>query len=366
MKVYVHIPFCHSKCAYCDFYSLARPDYVGAYLEALRSEWKARRPAERADTLYFGGGTPSIIPPAELMDLADLIAPGELRELTVEANPEDVSREWVKMLVDRRPGIRVSMGVQSLSDEELRAIGRRHTSADALEALKILRSEGIENISADLIYGLPGQTLDSFISSLERLIEFRPEHLSCYLLSYEPGTLLTRRLGRGEIEEADDALVSRMYDSLCQITREAGYRHYEISNFALPGREAIHNSSYWDDSEYIGLGPGAHSYLKGIRGANRPDLRAYIASGGTGVYDEEDESADSRYNDLLLTRLRTDAGLPLSDVAEKFGSRYLDRLLADASRPLSDGDLTLAAGVLRIPEERWLTSNSILLPLIIA
>ena len=403
MKVYLHIPFCHSKCAYCDFYSLARPDFVDRYLDAVAAEWEARRPAEPADTLYIGGGTPSLLPPAAIARLVGLIAPGPLRELTVEANPEDVTPEWVEAMRAVRPDVRVSIGIQSLVDTELRAISRRHTAADALAALECLRSGGVTNISADLIYGLPSQTLESFTFSLCRLLEFRPSHLSAYLLSIEEGTLLGRRLAAGQIAEASDTLAGEMYDTLCRLTREAGYRHYEISNFALPGAEAIHNSSYWDLSPYIGLGPGAHSYVDGRRGANRPDLRAYIASHGTGIYEEEDESRDSQFNDLLLTALRTARGLSLADVSRLFGPDILTSLLASAAPSLASGTLILTDSAttpshaasaasakvgtrhgastpahdvshplspqpdtlrLVIPEHHWLTSNAILLPLI--
>ena len=341
MKVYLHIPFCHSKCAYCDFYSLARPDFVDRYLDAVAAEWEARRPAEPADTLYIGGGTPSLLPPAAIARLVGLIAPGPLRELTVEANPEDVTPAWVEAMRAVRPDVRVSIGIQSLVDTELRAISRRHTAAAALAALECLRSGGVTNISADLIYGLPGQTLESFTFSLRRLLEFRPPHLSAYLLSIEEGTLLGRRLAAGQISEASDTLAGEMYDTLCRLTREAGYRHYEISNFALPGAEAIHNSSYWDLSPYIGLGPGAHSYVDGRRGANRPDLRAYIASHGIGIYEEEDESRDSQFNDLLLTALRTARGLSLADVSRLFGPDILTALLAAAAPSLASGTLIL-------------------------
>ena len=366
MKVYVHIPFCHSKCAYCDFYSVARSDYLGRYACALLNEWETRRPEEAVDTLYFGGGTPSLLPPETLIGIAGRIAPAPLRELTVEANPEDVSKEWIETLVGRYPDIRISIGIQSTIDSELKAVGRRHTARQALDALSTLRAAGVGNISADLIYGLPGQSPDSLTESLTTLLDFRPEHLSCYLLSYEPRTLLSRQLAEGKITEASDALVEEMYQKVCEMTSEAGYRHYEISNFALPGREAIHNSSYWDNSSYIGLGPGAHSYVNGVRGANLPDLRRYLESAGIGVYQEEEESVDSRFNDLLITSLRTARGLSLREVEVRFGAAYVDRLLSDAAAGLETSDLLLSDGVLTIPQERWLTSNSIILPLIIA
>ncbi|MDE5915376.1 MAG: radical SAM family heme chaperone HemW, partial [Duncaniella sp.] len=264
MKLYIHVPFCHSKCAYCDFYSTPRKEWMEAYTDALINEWHVRSETfeEAVDTLYFGGGTPSSLPPQlfkRIIDALDL-DPRLLREATVEANPEDVTADWVRFIVNETPLRRVSMGIQSFDDSELHTVGRRHTAARAIEAVETLRAEGIANISCDLIYGLPGQDMKSWERSLSTLTGLRPEHISAYLLSYEPGTRLSVMLDQGKITETPDEVVEAMYALLCETTAKEGYRHYEISNFALPGKEAIHNSSYWDGSPYIGLGPGAHSW----------------------------------------------------------------------------------------------------------
>ncbi|WP_303323166.1 radical SAM family heme chaperone HemW [uncultured Duncaniella sp.] len=268
MKLYIHVPFCHSKCAYCDFYSTHRKEWMEAYTDALINEWRVRSETfdEGIDTLYFGGGTPSSLPTALLKRIIDALGLDTrlLREATIEANPEDVSPEWVRFIVNETPLRRVSMGIQSFDDSELHTVGRRHTAARAIEATEILRAEGIANISCDLIYGLPGQDMKSWKRSLSTLTGLRPEHISAYLLSYEPGTRLFAMLDKGKIEETPDEVVEAMYAHLCEVTAKEGYRHYEISNFALPGKEAIHNSSYWDGSPYIGLGRPIHAISKNI------------------------------------------------------------------------------------------------------
>lgn len=346
--LYVHIPYCRAKCAYCDFYSgPLRTFEARGFFEALHRELQARRhEVGPFSTVYIGGGTPSSVDPAWLAPLLAL-APGER---TVEVNPEDVTPAYAEAL--RRAGAnRVSMGVQSLVDSELVAVGRRHTADRALRAFETLRRAGFDNISLDLIYGLPGQTLDSWRYSLTQTLALGPEHLSAYLLSYEEGTLLTARLKSGKLTEATDELVCDMYAALRSATAEAGFEHYEISNFALPGRHARHNSAYWDLTPYLGLGPGAHSFDGEVRRANPANLKAYLAD-PAGAAVAEDETPDNRFNDMLITALRTARGIDpgVFTPAELTRAR---RLL----EPAPDGRL-------RIPASRWLESNTILLDLI--
>ena len=228
-------------------------------MAAVLQEYEARRDeitTESFATIYAGGGTPSLLPPELFSPLISLADTGA--EITIEANPEDVTEEWTDRILSAGFN-RVSMGVQSLIDEELTAVGRRHTAAQALRAISVLRSHGISNISCDLIYGLPEQTLESWDYSLQTMLELDLPHLSAYLLSYEPGTRLTARLNTGKISETPEDVIERMYSSLCSLTRQAGMNHYEISNFCKDGMHSRHNSSYWDFTPYLGLGPGAHS-----------------------------------------------------------------------------------------------------------
>lgn len=347
--LYIHIPYCRQKCAYCDFYSgPLRAFDQQTYFNALRLELEARcAEVGPFQTVYVGGGTPSAVEPMRLKPFFDLVADGEK---TVEVNPDDVTPQLAGELLLAGAN-RVSMGVQSLNDDELRAVGRRHSARQARRAYEILRSAGFKNISLDLIYGLPGQTFESWQRSLGELLSWEPEHLSAYLLSYEPGTLLTARLKAGRVEEASEELASQMYGELCAASRSAGYEHYEISNFAQQGYRAVHNSAYWDMTPYLGLGPGAHSFDGKIRRENAPNLKAYLAD-PEHFAQVEAETDTNRFNDLLITALRTARGIDQT--------LFTDDELKIASRLL----VPAASGRLRISEADWLRSNQILLELI--
>jgi oxygen-independent coproporphyrinogen-3 oxidase len=351
--LYIHVPFCRAKCAYCDFYSgPLRTFQAEAFAEALRTELAARRAAEVGNapfnTIYVGGGTPSSVSPALFSSFVELAAPGA--EITIEANPEDVTPQWVDE-ISRIGFNRVSMGVQSLIDAELQAVGRRHDASAALHAIDVLRHGGITNISCDLIYGLPLQTLDSWRHSLHTLLDMQIPHLSAYLLSYEEGTRLYAALQRGKLTEASDALVEQMYSELCSATRGAGLEHYEISNFAKPSMHSRHNSAYWDGTPYLGLGPGAHSFDGKTRRYNPGNYNAYVASPATyAVIDDED--ANAVHNDRVITALRTARGIAPEDLNTEE--------LHIASATL----MRTAEGRFRISEEKWLLSNTLMEPFI--
>lgn len=366
MKVYVHVPFCRSKCVYCDFYSTPRLELMEAYADSVVNEWLEQGGEKYVpDTIYIGGGTPSSLPLPLLDGLADAVMPRDerirLREFTIEANPEDVTPQWASHIASQTGVGRVSMGIQTFHDPILRFLGRRHDSAKAVRAIDELRAAGISNISCDLIYGLPGQTFEMWQADLDRLISLRPEHISAYLLSYEPRTRLGVMLAKGKVEEAPDELAERMYDYLCEATRDVGYEHYEISNFALPGFRARHNSSYWDGSDYLGLGPGAHSMVAGVRWYNPSNLKLYLDHEGVGTRIIEQEDAKNRFNDMLITSLRTVDGLDPGSVPDEFAENFI----TTTRRLLDSGQLVqTSSGRLLIPEGKWLTSNSILLELI--
>lgn len=338
--LYIHIPLCRHKCYYCDFYSLGMRNAPSEQLvDALLNEARSRKEeADRITTLYIGGGTPSVLPANQLegltqglrsiFDLSDIV------EFTVEVNPDDVTTELVERLV--ATGVnRVSMGIQSFSDEDLRTIGRRHTAERALESYKLLSPVG--NRSIDLIFGLPGQTLKRWEENIRRAIELRPEHISAYSLMWEPGTALSVMRSQGRIAEADEELSSVMFSRLSESLAEAGYEQYEISNYALPGYRSRHNSSYWNGESYLGLGPSAHSYDgASVRRANRADLTAYLKYFNTqhdspDFADEEHLSADELREEYIMTRLRTAEGISLPDFEKRFGIHALRRLLSDAA-----------------------------------
>lgn len=345
--LYVHIPFCRKKCSYCDFYSgPLRGFSPEAYAEALMREHAARQISDRYQTAYIGGGTPSVMPPELLAPLLALAA----GERTVEVNPEDVNPQMAERWL-RAGANRVSMGVQSLVDTELHDVGRRHSAAQAVEAFHILRNAGFENISLDLIYGLPGQTPETWRRSLEGVLELAPEHLSAYSLSYEPGTLLHTRLMTGKIQETSEDEVVQMYSTLCSLSRDAGFEHYEISNFALPGRYSRHNSSYWDSTPYLGLGPGAHSFDGMLRSYNPPNFPAYMRNPASS-FNIEEETATERHNDIVMTALRTARGIDPAILTpdERQTAR---RLLVDTPEDR-----------LRIAESDWLRADPITVALL--
>lgn len=362
--LYIHIPYCHAKCAYCDFYSTPRRDDAEALVAAIVEEWRLRRNelrGEDVNTVYIGGGTPSCLPDPLLSHLVSSIKTDcseKIEEFTLEVNPEDVTAErafaWADIGITR-----VSMGVQSLDDDQLRTVGRRHTAAEAIKAVESLRKSPVgANLSLDLIYGLPGQSLVSWQQTLDGLLQLRPQHLSCYLLSYEQGTRLWAMRQAGKVKEASDYLANEMYQYLCEKTSETGYEHYEISNWALTGFRAIHNSSYWQMKPYLGLGPAAHSFdgLK-TRRANPPDIRQYLRQiqEGHTACEEEVETEEELLDDRILTGLRTSTGVPA------------DIVLPRARRLIADGYLSPSEDgrQLRIPERHWLLADWIIRQLLV-
>lgn len=332
-SLYIHIPFCQSRCIYCDFYSTTfGQDVMASYVDALEREMHQRRRSEsfadqhkdkctRVHTIYIGGGTPSLLPAALLHRLFEAVNRNftidEGAEVTIEANPDDVTMEWVRGL-EGTPVNRVSMGAQTFNDKLLGLIGRRHDSRQTIEAVGNLKAAGIGNISIDLIYGLPGQTFEGWRSDVEMALSLGVKHLSAYALSVEPGTPLDSSPLKKELEgERYEELTLRMYDHLMSETGKAGFLHYEISNFALPGFHSRHNSSYWQSVPYLGLGAGAHSYDgKRTRRANLPDLRAYIGATDDVPHETERLSDDDLYNEFVMTRLRTSLGIPLGELSE--------------------------------------------------
>lgn len=363
--IYVHIPFCASRCSYCDFYSTLSLDAVGeTYVKAVLVEAGLRRDEQRGEpvkTLYLGGGTPSQLPLPLLSTLMsglnEVFDLGGVEECTVEANPDDVTPEWCDSL--RRLGVnRVSMGVQSFEDVILRLIGRRHTARQAVEAVSCLRDAGITNISIDLIFGLPGQTLASWTESVHRAIDLHPQHISAYGLTYEEGTRLWWQRERGEVIEVPEEQCLEMYRTLVDMLKAAGYEHYEISNFALPGYYSRHNSSYWDGTPYLGLGAAAHSYDGEVRRYNPCDLKKYISciSAGSPAYEQEQLEWWQRYDERVMLGLRTARGVDIARLREDFGEAAWKHITSEAQRHIVTGHLCLTA------DDRYvLTADGIML-----
>ena len=387
--IYIHIPYCRSFCTYCDFYSevAARCSTYDGFAKALSAEIASRGSEIRnnvqspsgANTLYIGGGTPSVLPLSVfegfLSALRSVGCKCDFEEFTVEVNPEDIVEKghaYVEGLLKSGVG-RISMGVQSFDDATLKWMNRRHDSARAKKAYAILEEAGVENVSIDLIFGLPQLDLQGWKDNLSKALSISPSgvlprHISSYQLSVEEGSALASMMAKGNWSEASDEVCAQQYETLCETLREAGYHHYEISNFAQPGYEAVHNSAYWNHTPYIGLGPGAHSFGsmgKSSSGEpvlgrqwNNPDLAAYIEAGKSGdfsaVQDGEVLTADQLALERLMLGLRTSAGVQ-KDFVHEFCSED------GVARAINEGHLQLLeTGCYRIPEDKFFISDSII------
>lgn len=362
--IYIHIPFCKQRCIYCDFYSTVQQQYIDDYIDAVVSEARMR-PLSHVRTVYVGGGTPSLLSVSQFTKLVDgLCAVYDLNgveEFTVEVNPDDVTADYVKALM--ACGVnRISMGVQSFDDNDLLLVNRRHDAKAALRAIEVLKGTGIANISIDLIYGIPGQTVDSWQTSVARAIETGVNHISAYNLSYEEGTKLWMMRETGQIAEVDEATCVMMYNKLVHMLKCAGYDHYEISNYCLPGYHSRHNSSYWDGTPFVGLGASAHSYDGNARVYNPASVKDYIRiikNGETACVVEETEWWE-KYDEMIMVALRTAKGLDVEEVKRRFGSATMDKLLCKAGCFINQGLLEKSDGRLYIPEEAMMMSDMVI------
>lgn len=365
--LYIHIPFCASRCVYCGFYSTTLPALRDAYVDALCQELTLRAeelPADEAiTTIYLGGGTPSQLTTDQLDRLFSYIYKlyrSQPVEVTMECNPDDITPAFADWIA-QSPIDRISMGAQTFSDDRLRLLRRRHTAAEVRRATTLLRQAGIRNISIDLMFGFPGETLADWEQDIDEALRLGVEHISAYSLMYEEETTLHRWLSEGRIQEIDDDLSLRMYDCLVDRLTAAGYRHYEISNFALPQRESRHNSSYWRDVPYMGLGASAHSFDGRQRSWNVADIETYIAAIGRGERPCTVEALDpdTHYEDVVLTSLRTAEGIDLGKIRRDFGSQRLDFLLAAADQDLRQGYLVREDDHLRLTRRGIYLSDGI-------
>ena len=322
-SLYIHVPFCHRKCAYCSFYSVADSGRVEAYLDALGREMAARcRPGTPPPvrTLYVGGGTPSLLTVGQHSRLKQMLAchynMENMKESTVEANPEDLSPDYLSGLAALGLYNRISIGVQSFSDDELRAINRRHTGSQARRAVCMAAEAGFDNISIDLIYGLPGQTLAGWRQTLDEAFSLPVKHISAYALTVEPGTILDRQLQQGRAVLPGEEATLAMYDEMLRRVRARGnWVQYEVSSFSDVRFQAVHNRNYWRGLAYTGFGAAAHSYDLSARRWNVADVDRYIA---TLDHDSETLTDADRYNEMLMLGLRTCAGVSVGRARREF------------------------------------------------
>ena len=366
--IYIHIPFCKRRCIYCDFFSTTQSEKKPNYIHALCQELKIRKnylEDEEIETIYLGGGTPSQLSEGELKEIFTYIYKvynvNPNAEITLEANPDDLTPEYVTML-RQLPINRISMGIQTFQEETLKLLHRRHTARQAIEAFQRCREAGIRNISIDLMYGLPGETLQTWKEDLQQAIALHPEHISAYHLIYEEGTALWTLKEEQKVKETNEELSVEMFSILINELTQAGYQHYEISNFCLPNLHSRHNSSYWTGNKYLGCGPSAHSFNGTSRQWNVASLDKYINGITSGNPDFEIEELDlyTRYNDYVITSIRTCWGMSLSQLRLTFGKELYDYCLRMAKPHISEGVLEICEGVLKLTRRGIFISDGIM------
>lgn len=361
--LYFHIPFCKSICAYCDFFrtgDLRRMDDTLRAMEAEMGRESGFISDHAVRTIYFGGGTPSLVPPATLQHLIDRAREtfdcSGVEEITVEANPDDVTDGYVGAL--RRTDInRVSLGIQSFDDAELRFMNRRHTAAEAEAAVGRLQDAGYGNITIDIIFGVDGFGGEVLERTLDMAVSLGVQHVSAYHLTFEPATAFGRLLARGVMREVDEAVSEVEYSAVERALTQAGFEHYEVSNYAREGFRARHNSSYWHGAQYLGIGPGAHSFNGEVRRWSSQRPEEYIAAPR---YESECLTLRDRCNEYIMTGLRCAEGIDTEVLRERFGGERFERVMREAEKWIASGELRYANKRLSIPTERMLVSDAVI------
>jgi putative oxygen-independent coproporphyrinogen III oxidase len=366
--IYLHIPFCKRRCIYCDFFSTIQSERKAEYVRALCRELEMRKEyldKEPIETIYLGGGTPSQLEKKDFEDIFSYIYKAypvtSDAEITLEANPDDLTPEYIAML-RTLPFNRLSMGIQTFQEPILKLLQRRHTARQAIEAFQECRKAGFQNISIDLMYGLPGETSASWEQDLQQALSLHPEHISAYHLIYEEGTALWKLRQQHKVEEADEDLSVSLFSALIDRLTTAGYDHYEISNFCLPGFHSRHNSSYWTGKKYLGCGPSAHSYDGISRQWNIASLDKYIAgiTNDSPAFEIEELDLYTRYNDFIITSIRTEWGMPLSRLRNEFGEKLYNYCLRMANPHLKQGTLEIKENTLKLTRKGIFISDGIM------
>ncbi|MGM0645800.1 MAG: radical SAM family heme chaperone HemW [Thermodesulfobacteriota bacterium] len=370
MLLYIHFPFCQSKCRYCAFVSgPGSQEAIHDWLRLVCAEariWGRRRNAPRLETVYIGGGTPSLLSAEQVEQLASCLATAfswpEGIEWTLEANPESFQHTHYAAALQRLGVNRLSFGVQSLIDRELALLGRAHDKKKAARAVRTAREGGMTNISLDLLWGLPGQTVPQWQHTLQGALDLGPDHLSCYALTPEPGTAVYADLQTATLPPLpDEDRLSAMYEHNVARLHRAGFQHYEIANFAPSGQESRHNSGYWQGRPYLGLGPAAVSTLNGRRWTNPPDLQDYASAVQTATIGQPAHQLtfQERFLETLMLRLRTSAGLDRPAFTQEFGIDPLRACPAFCAQLQAQGLAEIAGDTLRLTSTGMLLANSI-------
>ena len=368
LAIYIHVPFCARKCAYCDFASFAgREDAWEDYFAALHAEmdaWADRLRAYEARSVFFGGGTPSLVPAEYISGALDqlrrLLPFAPDCEITLEANPGTLTAD--KLEAYRRAGVnRLSIGVQSFDADLLRNLGRIHTPGQAVDAVRMAADAGFENLSIDLMYALPGQSMVQWSETLDRAVTLPVKHISAYSLIVEPGTEMEKRVECGEAHIPDDDLVNGMQRMAVQRLAEHGLARYEISNFAVPGFESRHNLTYWQDGDYLGLGSAAHSLVENERFSNPPELVRYLA--GERMCERTERSLRDRREEMLMLSTRTVQGMNLARWQAEFGEDFAETHARQLRKLENYGLIEIEGGFLQLTPVGLELQDSVVLEL---
>ncbi len=361
--IYFHIPFCRQRCAYCDFFSSTSTELKGQIIEAMCREVEQRQgylAGQSIETIYFGGGTPSLLEASEIELLLDTTARhfdlSQLGECTLEANPDDLTSSYLSNL--KALGInRLSMGVQSFCDDALRFMNRRHSSQQAVDAVKAAQGVGFENITIDIIYGIPTFGEHHLQQTLDTALSLEVQHISSYHLTIEAGSSFGRAAARGELQAVDEITSQREFDLVHDTLCAGGFEHYEVSNFALPQYRSKHNSSYWSGAHYLGIGAAAHSFNGKQREWNASNIKQYIESKGREI---EHLTPSNRLNEYIMTRLRTAEGIDIAYIREHFGVEASEKIVKIAEKWLSSGSVVRCGSRVVIPPKGFLLSDMII------
>jgi oxygen-independent coproporphyrinogen-3 oxidase len=366
--LYVHIPFCRDACAYCDFHFSIYLDQLNPMLDAIIREIEQEKDfleGEELATIYLGGGTPSVLEPGDIERVLETIKAnftlGKEIEITLEANPDDLEPDYLDALA--ACGInRLSIGIQSFFDADLERMNRRHTACQAKSCIENALAAGFRNLNLDLMYGLPDQREEQWVLNITTALKYNPAHIAAYHLSYEPGTVLRQRLKKQMIHSVPEEKSLDFFRTLVTIMKNAGYQHYEISNFALPGFISKHNSAYWKGGKYLGVGPSAHSYDGRIRRWNLSKNTTYIRGfkEGINVYEEEILDRDKKFHDYLMTSLRTVWGLDLDYLSSVWPGSYRDHILREAEPFIRNGKMMASGNKLILTTEGMFIADYII------
>lgn len=366
--IYIHIPFCKKLCHYCDFYHVIYNEKDHDFVDALITETKIRKDYlgnETVSTVYFGGGTPSVLPVQDLAEILSVLKNNfsldDNCEITAELNPDDVSPEYLKNI--KNLGInRISLGVQSWRDTYLKMLNRRHNSQQASDAVKEILNAGFENTTIDLIYGIPGMTAQEWSEDLEKTLSFGIKHLSAYHLTIEQGTVFGKMKEKGLLSEIEEEESSAQFNTLIEKTEKAGLIHYEISNFGMPGYFSRHNTSYWKQVPYLGLGPSAHSFNGYSRQWNVRDLKKYVkaVSRGNPFFEKEELDTKTRFNEYIMTSLRTMWGIDLDYVEKMFEKEGYDYVINLSGKFISYGMMKQEKNALVLTNQGKMISDNII------